>query len=138
MPLRLSSGTWYFGPKPADWLVTGQAGAMQRRKFDDSLLSSNGSWTDNDSNAKGGANEIDFTDKDGDKGHAILTPVCPATLFTDNRIPVSCQMERDKALIFDGIWPQSHNITLLTRFVACHLAGDWNSFLPFAHWAHSQ
>jgi hypothetical protein len=111
---------------------------LQRRKFDDSLLSSNSSWTDNDSDAKGDANEIAFSNEDGDKGHAILSPVCPTTLFNDNRIPVSCQMERDEAPILDGNWPGSHNITLLTRLVACHLAGDWNSYLLFAHWADSQ
>jgi hypothetical protein len=109
-----------FGLKPADWPVTGQAHAMQWCKFDNSLLSSNGSWTDNDSDAKGDAIEINY----GDEGHAILTPVCPTTLFTDNRIPVSHQMKRDKALILNGIWPGSHNITLLTRFGVCHFAGD--------------
>ena len=104
--------------------MTGQARALQRPKFDESLLSSNGSWIDNDSNAKRDANEIAFSNKDGDKGHAIHTPVHPTTLFNDNRIPVSRLMERDEVSILDGIWLGSHEITLLTHFVAFHFAGD--------------
>jgi hypothetical protein len=120
--------------RPADRPVIGQAHTVQWRKFDDSLLSSNGSWTNDDSNTKGDANEIAFSNEDGEKGYAILTPVCPTTLFNDNRIPpVSCQMERDKVSILDGIWPGSHNITLLTSFVACHFTVDWNNYLPFTH-----
>jgi hypothetical protein len=126
------------GLKPADRLVTGQARALQQCKFDDSLLSSNGSWTDNDSDAKGDANEIAFSDEGGDKRHAFLTPVCPTTPFNNNRISVSHQMERDKVSILDGNWPGSHNITLLTHFVACHFTGDWNSYLLFVYWADSQ
>jgi hypothetical protein len=93
---------------------------------------------DDDSNARRDTKEADSTNKDGNKGHATLTPVCPTTLFNDNRIPVSCQMERNKASILDGIWRGSHNIILLTRFVACHFVGDWNSHLPFAHWVDTQ
>jgi hypothetical protein len=84
------------------------------------------------------ANENNSIDEDGNEGHATLTPVCPATLFINNRTPVSFQMEGNEASILNGIWPGSHNITLLTRFVACHFAGDWNSYLPFTHWADSQ
>jgi hypothetical protein len=126
------------GLRPADRPVTSQALALQRCKFDDSLLPSNSSWMDNDSNVKGNANEIAFSNKEDDEGHATLTPVCPTTLFNNNRIPVSCQMERDVASILDRIWPGSHNITILTCFVACHFAGDWNSYLPFAHWMDCQ
>jgi hypothetical protein len=126
------------GLKPADWPVTGQAQALQRRKYDDYLLSFNVSWTDDDSDAKGDANEIACSNKDGDEGHAILTPVYSTNLFKDNRILVSCQMERDKASILDGDWPGPHNITLLTRHVVCHFTGYWNSYLPFAHLADSQ
>ncbi len=118
--------------------VTGQVQALQRRKFDDSFLSYNSSWTDNDSNAEGDADEIAFSDENGDKGHATLPPVCSTTLFNNNRIPASCQMERDVASIPNGIWPGSHNITLLTHSVVCHFAGDWNSYLPFTHGADSQ
>jgi hypothetical protein len=39
---------------------------MQRCNLDDSLSSSNGSWMDDDSNAKGDTNEIDSTIEDGD------------------------------------------------------------------------
>ncbi len=118
--------------------MTGQAHALQRCHFDESLLSSNGSWTDNVSNAKGEANEIAFSDKDSDKGYTTHTPVCPTTLFNYNRNSVSCPMEKDEVSILDRIWRGSHDITFLTRFVACHFAGDWNSYLPFAHWADSQ
>jgi hypothetical protein len=92
---------------------------------------------DDVSDAKGDANENTFSNKDGDKGQTPHAPVCPTTLFNDNRNPVSHPMERAKVSILDGIWPGSHNITLLTRFVACHFAGDWNNYLLFAHWVDS-
>jgi hypothetical protein len=101
-------------------------------------LSSNSSWTDNVSDAEGGANENTFSDEDGDKGQTSHTPVCPTILFNDSRNPVSHQMEKDKVSVLDGIWLGCHNITLLTRFVACHFAGDWNSYLTFAHWVDPQ
>jgi hypothetical protein len=119
--------------QPANWPVTGQAHALQCHHFDESLLSSNGSWMDDVSNAEGEANEIAFSDKDSDKGYTTHTPVRPTTLFNDNKIPVSCPMEKDEVSILDGIWPGSHNITFLTHFVACHFTGDWNIYLPFAH-----
>jgi hypothetical protein len=87
---------------------------------------------------RGGANENTFSDKDGDEGQTPHSSVCPTTLFNDKRNPVSHPKERDKVSIIDGIWTGSHNITLLTHFVACHFAGDWNSYLPFAHWEDSQ
>jgi hypothetical protein len=131
------------GLKPAGWPVTGQARAMQRHKPDDSLLSSNGSWMEDDSNVKGDTKEIYSTNNNGNECcatafHKALTPVCPTTLFSNNRNSVSCQMERNKASILDGIWLGSHDITLLTCFVACHFAGYWTSYLPFATWADTQ
>jgi hypothetical protein len=117
-------GSSYGALQSADRPVTIQARALQGCKFDKSLLSSNGSLTDDVSNTKGDANEITFSDKDGDKGHTTHTPVRPTTLFNDNRIPVSRLMERDEVSILDGIWLGSHEITLLTHFVAFHFAGD--------------
>jgi hypothetical protein len=93
---------------------------------------------DDDSDAEGGANKIAFSNKDNDKGPATLLPVHPTTPFNDNRIPVSHWMERDAASISDGIWPGSHNIILLTCFIACHHAGDWNSYLFFTQGVDSQ
>jgi hypothetical protein len=120
--------------KFTDWLVTGQARTLQHCKFNKSLLSSNCSWTDNVSDAKGDANKNTSSNKDSDRRLTSHTPVCPTTLFSDDRNPCSCWMERDKVSILDRIWPGSHNNTLLTRVVACHFAGDWNSYLLFAHW----
>jgi hypothetical protein len=40
--------------------------------------------------------------------------------------------------IRDGIWPGSHNISLLSHFSSLHFAGDWFAYLQFAHWADSQ
>jgi hypothetical protein len=79
---------------------------------------------DNVSDAKGDANENTSSDKDGDKGQTPHTPVCPTTLFNDNRNPGSRLMERDEVSILDGTWPGSHNITLLIPFVSCHCTGD--------------
>jgi hypothetical protein len=61
--------------KSADQPVTGQACALQCCKFNESLLSSNGSWMDNVSDAKGDANEITFSDEDGDEGQTPHTPL---------------------------------------------------------------
>ncbi len=110
------------GLKPAGWPVTSQAQAMQGRKLNDSCLSSNSSWTDNDSDSKEDTKEIDSTNNEGNKGHVTasnktLTPVCPITLFSDNRNSVTCLMERSKASILNGIWSGAHNISLLTCFV---------------------
>jgi hypothetical protein len=118
--------------------VTSQARTLQHCKLDESLLSSNGSWMDNVSDAEGDANEDTSSNKGGDEGQTPHTPVCPTTLFNDNRNPDSLLMERDEVSILDRIWTGSHNIILLTRFVVCHFAGDWNSYLPFANWADSQ
>jgi hypothetical protein len=84
-------------------LTIGQPPALQRRKINESLLSSNGSWTDDDCYAEGDANVIAFINKDSEEGHAIYTPVHPTTLFNNNRIPVSCLMERDEVSILNGI-----------------------------------
>ncbi len=40
--------------------------------------------------------------------------------------------------IRDGIWPGSHNVSLLFHFVSLHFAGDWSAYLQFAHWADVQ
>ncbi len=93
---------------------------------------------DNVSDAEGEANENTSSNEDGDEGQTPHTPVCPTTLFNGDRNPGSCLMEKDEASILDKIWPGSHRITLLTHFAACHFAGDWNSYLLFAHWAYSQ
>ncbi len=118
--------------------MTHQARALQHRKFDESLSSSNGSWTGDVSDAEGNENEIAFSNKDGDKGHSTHSPVRPTALFNNSRNPVSHPMERDEVSILNGIWPGSHNITLLIHFAACHFTGNWNSYLPFPHWADSQ
>jgi hypothetical protein len=76
--------------KSANRPVICQACALQYHKFDEYLLSSNSSWTDNASDAKGVANEIAFSDDDGDEGHNTHTPACLTTLFNHNMIPVSC------------------------------------------------
>jgi hypothetical protein len=117
------------------WPVTGQAHALQCHEFNESLLPSNGSWTEHVSDTEGDANENTSSNKDGDKGQTPHTHVCPTTLFNNNRNPGSHPMERDEVSLLDRIWLGS---TLLTRFVACHFAGDWNRYLPFAHWADSQ
>jgi hypothetical protein len=83
--------------------LANQVRALQWRRFDDFFLSFNGSWMDNDSDAEGDANEIAFSNKDGDKVNATLTPVCPTTLFNNKRTPVSHLMERDATSILDGI-----------------------------------
>jgi hypothetical protein len=72
----------YVGLKPAGRWVIGQACVMQWHKPDNSLLSSNGSWMDDDSSAEGDMKEIYSTNDDGNKGHATasnktLTPVVP-------------------------------------------------------------
>ncbi len=145
-PLEACRGSRYVSPlacgllvpKPAGWQVTSQAEALQQCECNESLLFYNGSWMDDDSDAEGCVNEIAFSNKDDDKGPATLLPVCPTTLLNDVKIPVSHQMERDAASISNGIWPGSHNIILLTRFVACYPAGDWNSYLFFAQGADSK
>jgi hypothetical protein len=116
---------------------------MQWCKLDNFLLSSNGSWTDNDSNAKGDTKEINFTNDNCNESHTTasnktLTPIYPTTLFSDNRNSVSHLIERNKASILNGILPGAHNITLLTWFVACHFTGNWTCYLPFAQWADTQ
>jgi hypothetical protein len=40
--------------------------------------------------------------------------------------------------ICDGIWPGSHNVSLLSHFISLHFAGDWSAYLQFAHWADAQ
>ncbi len=40
--------------------------------------------------------------------------------------------------IRNGIWPGSHNATLISHVVSLHFAGDWSAYLQFAHWADTQ
>ncbi len=40
--------------------------------------------------------------------------------------------------ILNGIWPGSHNVSLLSHFVSLHFVGDWSVYLQFAHWADAQ
>ncbi len=124
--------------KSANRPVTGLACALHCCEFNESLVSSKGSWMDYVSDAEGDVNENTFSNKDGDEGQTTHTPVCPTTLFNNNRNHISHLMGRGKVSILNGIWPGCYNITLLTHFVACHLAGDWNSYLPFAHWVDTQ
>ncbi len=41
-------------------------------------------------------------------------------------------------VICDGIWPGSHNVSLLSHFVSLHFAGDWSAYLQFAYWVDAQ
>ncbi len=66
------------------------------------------------------------------------TLVKPMTLFGEKRTPIACQVNNKEAAILDRIWPGSHDVVLVIRFVLCHFAGDWTTYLPFAHWADSQ
>ncbi len=61
----------------------------------------------------------------------------PISLF-GNHSSDSLQTNKEETDILDGIWPGSHNATLLTHFVTCHFSGDWSAYLPFAHWADSK
>jgi hypothetical protein len=52
----------------------------------------------------------------------------------DMSSPPNLSADRGRA-IHDGIWPSSHNVSLLSHFVSLHFAGDWSAYLKFAHWA---
>jgi hypothetical protein len=103
--------------------------------LDDSYSSS--LWTNNVNNGNmspGSDNKSASSD-----ANPFLSPpsVKPTTLF-GNHGPNSLQTDKEETDILDGIWPGSHNVTLLTRFVTCHFSGDWSAYLPFAHWADSK
>jgi hypothetical protein len=54
---------------------------------------------------------------------------------TDARSVCSDADEND---ILDGIWPGSHDIQLVTRFVISHFSGEWTAYHHFAKWADSR
>jgi hypothetical protein len=56
---------------------------------------------------------------------------------TDVSSPPNLSADRGGA-ICNGIWPGSHNVSLLSHFVSLHFAGDWSAYLQFAHWADAQ
>jgi hypothetical protein len=74
------------------------------------------------SNLSGGGGGIDAVGEAGD---------------ADVSSPPNLSADRGGA-ICDGIWPGSHNVSLLSQFVSLHFAGDWSAYLQFAHWADVQ
>jgi hypothetical protein len=55
----------------------------------------------------------------------------------DMSSPPNLSADRGGA-ICNGIWPGSHNVSLLSHFVSLHFTGDWSAYLQFAHWADAQ
>jgi hypothetical protein len=56
---------------------------------------------------------------------------------TDVSSPPNLSADRGGA-IHNGIWPGSHNVSLLPYFVSLHFAGDWLAYLQFAYWEDAQ
>jgi hypothetical protein len=89
--------------------------------------SSDSPGTNEDSNSDGALMEMDSSDSNSNESGSLLldlplTPVRLTTLF--NGDSTLHHLELIESNIIDGIWPENHDITLLTHFVDCHFNED--------------
>jgi hypothetical protein len=98
---------------------------------------SSGLWTNNvdNGNMSQGSNSKSASP---DANPSSSPPAVKLISLFEDHGSNSYQTNKKETDILDGIWPGSHNATLLTRFMTCHFSGDWSVYLPFAHWADSK
>jgi hypothetical protein len=83
----------------------------------------------NDSSSSGLLSDVDmspFSEIEAEK--EVSTLVDLVTLFGTQQSAVTSLPTKEETDILDGVWPGSHDVTLLTRFVSCHFNGDWSAY----------
>ncbi len=68
----------------------------------------------------------------------VSTLVDMVTLFGTQQSAGTLLPTKEETDILDGVWPGSHDVTLLTCFVSCHFDGDWSAYSQFLHWVNAR